>query len=135
MHLRINHKDFKIKDSIPVAPGVYSIIALDENECPIEINRFLDTDQSGTLYIGKSDNLRKRLTNMRRAFSLNHKSRKHIAVRRFYHFKKVADKFPIDTIVISFKLARDGLSAKQLETQKLNLYERIFGERPPLNKQ
>ncbi len=135
MHHKINDKAFKINENIPALAVVYSIIALDEYGIPVEINRFLDIDQSGTLYIGKSDNLRKRINNMRRAFSKDYKSEKHVAVRRYNILRQIEKKFPIERLVISFELAKKGTTARQLESHKLNLYEKIFGERPPLNRQ
>ena len=100
----------------------------------MELNRILDTDQSGTLYIGKADNLRKRLTNMRRAFSLEHKSTKHIAVRRYNTLKRIQEKFPVKRLVISIELVKDGMTARQLEKNTFSLYEKLLGERPPLNR-
>jgi excinuclease UvrABC nuclease subunit len=132
---KLNDKSFIVKDNIPELPGVYKIIAVDEEGDPIEINRVLDTDQSGTLYIGKADNLRKRLANMRRAFSESHKSTKHIAVRRYNSLKHFKAKFPVDRIIISIEVAQNDETAKQLETRHLALYEKLLGERPPLNRQ
>lgn len=135
MHHKINDETFRIKDQIPDTPGIYKIIVLDQNDLPIKINRFLDVDSNGILYIGKANNLRKRLANMRRAFSITHKSKKHIAVRRYYLLKKVADKYPIDRIVVLIEKVKDCETAKHLETKRLEEYEKIFGERPPFNKQ
>lgn len=134
-HYKLNSENFNVSEHIPEKPGVYAIIALDENDKPLELNRIFDFDMSGTLYIGKSENLRKRITNMRRAFLPNFKSTKHIGVRRYQSIKKFAEKFPIDNLAITIELARENETAFDLEKRKFRVYEKFFGERPPLNRQ
>ncbi|HET6528934.1 MAG TPA: hypothetical protein VFG39_09320, partial [Balneolaceae bacterium] len=82
MHFKITNLNFNVKQNIPDKSGIYKLIAVDCEGIPRPINRFLDEDREGILYIGKSENLRKRLNNMRRAFLPKYKSSKHIAVRR-----------------------------------------------------
>lgn len=135
MYQRINDVEFTVKKNIPNQPGIYRIIALDNNGEPVRINRLLDVDESGTLYIGKSENLRKRISNMRRAFSPKHKSVKHIAVRRYQRIKKIEEKYPVRSLVILLELTKDNQSARELEKQELEVYEKFMGEIPPLNRQ
>jgi len=136
-YYKINDIDFIIKKNIPELPGIYKIIALDINGLPLVLNRFLGFDNSGTLYIGKAENLCKRLTNMKRAFSPNHISDKHIAVRRYKMLNtldRMTIQFPMEKIVIEIQLAKN-MTARELESKAFRDYEELFGERPPLNRQ
>jgi len=94
MYLKLTDADFVVKHHVEAKPGVYKLIAVDHNNKPITINRFLDNDPNGILYIGQSVNLRKRLTNMRRAFLPQYKSTKHIAVRRYKELTRIAQFHP-----------------------------------------
>jgi hypothetical protein len=130
----INSKEFIAKNHFPELPGIYMIIALDENQIPITISRFLDDDKFGILYIGQTKNLRKRLIKMKRAFSPDHKSEAHIAVRRYKTLIQMHKRFPIDRLVVKFELVTDNISSIQLEMLAFKNYEDIYGERPPLNR-
>ena len=56
--------------NIPESSGVYKIQCIQDKK-PIKINRVLGIDNQGILYIGKSENLRERLS-----FLQNHNSTK-----------------------------------------------------------
>lgn len=136
-YYNINNLDFNVRN-IPELPGIYKIIALDDYDEPMILNRFLDYDTSGILYIGKAENLYKRLTNMKRAFSINHLSKSHIAVRRYNSLNtlgRMAVKYPIEKLVIEIELTKNGMKAMELEREAFKKYENQFGERPPLNRQ
>lgn len=70
---------------------LYKIIAIDEKKQPVNIIRVLGIDESGILYIGQADCWRKRLRNMKRAFSPLHKSND---IR--WSIEGFMDKFPVD---------------------------------------
>lgn len=136
MYLRLTDIDFDIKNQIEARPGVYKLIVVDDSNIPISLNRFLGPDPNGILYIGKSENFRVRLTNMRRAFLPKYKSNKHIAVRRYNELSNIAKFYPIQNIVVFIVPTTDNEPiAKSLETKILKDYEFTYGERPPLNKQ
>ena len=136
MYLKLTDDDFSVKEHIPDKPGIYKLIAIDDKGAPRIINRFLGVDNDGILYIGKTENIRKRLTNMRRAFLPKYTSTKHIAVRRYQEITGIKDSHPITNLVVCIEVVSDKMkSAKGLESELFKNYEAVFGERPPLNKQ
>jgi excinuclease UvrABC nuclease subunit len=134
-HYKLIDETFIVLKTIPDKPGIYKIVALNEDDLPMNINRVLDTDQSGTLYIGKAENLRKRIANLKRAFLPEYKSTKHIGARRFHSIKSFSLQFPIHSLAITFELSKENETARELEAEKFRIYEKFMGERPPLNRQ
>jgi hypothetical protein len=109
--------------------GVYKIIAMHENK-RMPINRFLGTDDSGVLYIGKAISFIERVIDLKKSILPQYNGTKHICGRRYKSITSIADKFRSD------KLYMELISSEEpeiLERKLLDDYRNLYGEVPPLN--
>lgn len=134
--IKIFDKELNINDCIDEKPGIYKIIACDEYSKRLNINRFLGSDIEGIIYIGKSNNLRKRLKKIRSGILNTDKlNTGHIATRRIKNYSNIQYFFRNHQIFVEVEYCTNDDEAKTIEKKYLEDYTNIFGERPPLNKQ
>ena len=119
-------------------PGVYRIYAPD-----FTCGRLLDQDSTGLLYIGKSNNLQRRLNYLRSACNLekeispNKRGEIHVFGKALFNLIESKIDFlesnPLlnpNNLTIEFSYT-DNFS--EVETKQLNEYLLLFGEVPPFN--
>ena len=109
--------------------GAYKIVAV-RNGQRIPINRFLDTDNDGVLYIGKATNYLDRVINLKKSISPNYKGTSHICGRRYKKYPNIALKFPYELLYIDLILSEE---PEKLEKELIADYVQKYGEVPPLN--
>ena len=123
-------KNTNFKD-VPKEPGVYRLIwVADGAEKPESINRVLNIDKEGVLYIGQSSNLSARFKSMVKSFSTNQKG--HVAARRYNSIEKLTKKIPKNEIWFQYEQYEVN-TIKAEEKELLKKYVNTFGEAPPLN--
>jgi hypothetical protein len=112
--------------------GVYILFALSSDSKPIPINRVLDVDEEGILYIGQTSkqDFKKRVEMLRRVLSPLKKSTGHSGAKNYKHIKKLQDRFPVEMLHIKIEKAEE---PKNRERQLIEDYRQKFGEVPPLN--
>lgn len=119
-------------------PGVYSIYAPD-----FTCGRLLGQDSTGLLYIGKSNNLQRRLNYLRSACKLekdispNKRGEIHVFGKTLFNlieskidFLELNPQLNPNNFIIEFSYT-DNFS--EVETKQLNEYLLLFGEVPPFN--
>ena len=109
--------------------GVYKIIAI-RNGQQQSINRFLDTDKEGILYIGKATSFTNRVIDLKKSISPEYKGSSHICGRRYKSNPNIALKFPFEILFVEL-IPTD--VPEKLEKKLLTEYTIKFGEVPPLN--
>lgn len=119
----------QINDNHESNGGVYKLIAK-ENNAIRPINRFLDTDNEGVLYIGKATSFLDRVINFKKSISPKYYGSSHICGRRYKENPNIAKKFPFEQLHI-FLIQSD--NPKKLEEEELKIYRDKYGEVPPLN--
>ena len=125
----ISLTDDQFWDLIPDSGGIYFIYGYN-NKLPFKINRVLRVDKDGVLYIGKSENLRKRLRILLRTINPKLKSNAHTFGKKYNDNKKLRQAFPLHSLHVSYQVSKN---AKILESKKLGDYIAKFGEVPPFN--
>ena len=110
--------------------GIYKVIATD-NEKPIAIQRLLDIDTEGILYIGKATSFLERVIILKTSTDPDYNSSNHEFGARYKEHQSLKIKFPYDKLFVHF-LASDKPEILERETLK-NYYDK-FGELPPLNR-
>lgn len=109
--------------------GIYRLFATNAGAvCPIP--RVLDTDDSGTLYIGKANSFLDRVIDMKKSILPNYKSSSHDAGVRYKKLSAMQTHFPVDDLMVELTLSD---SPTETERQALDEYQNKFGEVPPLN--
>lgn len=114
---------------IPECSGVYLIHSYN-NQIPIRLNRVLDTDVEGVLYIGKSENIRERLRMLWRVLNPKLKATAHTFGTKYNANKKLMKAFPLNSLYVSYRITN---APKTLESELLENYFAKFGEVPPFN--
>lgn len=109
--------------------GVYKVIAV-RNGQRQPVNRFLGTDDTGVLYIGKANSFIDRVIDLKKSISPDYNGSAHICGRRYKSNPNIAKKFPYETLFI--ELIQDA-EPEELERKLLTEYTTTFGEVPPLN--
>ena len=109
--------------------GVYKLIAV-RNEQRVKVDRFLDQDENGILYIGKGISFIDRVISLKKSISPDYNGTGHICGRRYKGNPNIALKFPCDILFIELTQTD---KPEELEKQLLKDYELKFGEVPPLN--
>jgi len=109
--------------------GVYKVVAV-LNGQPQPVNRFLGTDDTGVLYIGKATSVIDREIDLKKSISPDYNGSAHICGRRYKSNPNIAKKFPYEALFI--ELIQDA-KPEELERQLLAEYTSTFGEVPPLN--
>jgi hypothetical protein len=129
--LQLSDKELwnKINSHFQKKGGVYKIIA-SQNEKRISINRFLGSDASGTIYIGKANSFLERVIHLKTSIAPDYNGSAHICGRRYKSNPNIAKKFPFDTLFIELI---ESEKPEELERKLINEYAEQFGEVPPLN--
>lgn len=116
--------DIPEKD-IPKEPGAYIIATRSA------INRAIGADSKGTLGIGESTNLRRRLLGFYRC-ATGQSKRGHRAGSR-YRAMKLYRTFPVEDLWCKWITSNNKDDAYQIEGDLLIRYAKKHGELPPLN--
>ncbi len=124
--------------NLPKLPrgGIYRLVALTEDDLALRgVNRVCGRDNHGTLYIGRSHNLRMRLSTIARELCARHRG------ERFYveghtvgwltRHGLLARTFPVNSLALTWSFNKNPLKA---EANLLRHYFQSFGEGPPLNR-
>jgi hypothetical protein len=111
--------------------GVYRVVAMKDGK-PVEVNRFLGTDDEGVLYIGKAISFLDRVADLKKSISPTHKGQGHDFGVRYKDLEipNIALRFPYDELYVHL-IQTD--SPDELERTMLKAYRSKFGEVPPLN--
>jgi len=129
-----NIEDIEMED-IPKSCGVYKICITDSKGEPFPIGRFCKKDEKGTLMIGHSTDIKKRIKDFNDAKEKGHK---HSEGNRLCLIKKVVSDFNRIygnyEIKYKYETINGGKDkAKEREKDLLKHYFRDYGEVPPLN--
>ena len=113
-------------------PGVYRLVALKEPNSlvPEPLNRVCGTDETGTVYIGKSNELQHRVAELVMQHRVGNLTKAHVPLSA-----KMAEKFDENRLAVCWEFSPEGASPRAREAQLLALYNAEFGELPPLNSQ
>jgi hypothetical protein len=116
--------------SIGIGGGIYKIFSQDNNiRKPIE--RLLDKDIDGILYIGSATSYLDRVINLKKSILPDYNGQSHICGRRYKSNPKIELKFPIEKLYIELIPTDNPI---ELEKTELEKYFNRFGELPPLNR-
>jgi hypothetical protein len=113
----------------PDGPGVYRLVALDANEqgfAPAPLNRVCGIDPTGTLYIGKTTSLRKRL----RTLVLTNDPNIPFGGGHAFMSAKPQRRFPFQLRAVTWQRTSEVWNA---EKKLFENYTTRFGELPPMN--
>ena len=119
-----------IKDSLGnETGGVYVLKCNGEQDKPIAINRILDKDTDGILYIGMATKFVDRAITLKRSLSPEY-DQKHACGIRYKSNEKFSESFPFDKLYLELHASdTPGI----LEGEMLSEYISKFGEVPPFN--
>jgi len=111
--------------------GVYKIYLYSKDK-PITINRFLENDKNGLLYIGAAERtkIKNRLINFLRTKDLDFKQNSHSAGYKVKTQHKIQNLIDKNTLMYKVIISKE---AKKEEKILLNNYTNLYGEVPPLN--
>jgi len=98
---------------------------------PSTINRLLDCDKNGILYIGKANSFIDRVPNLKKSISPQYKSTSHECGTRYKSNEVFKDKLPYDHLYLELYSSDNPIV---LEKEFLKNYEDSFGELPPFNR-
>jgi len=113
--------------------GVYILRAFENDGfTPQKINRFLDVDHQGILYIGKADLFTHRTGDLARTIDASYSQKKHDAGKRYLGNELIQQKCPEKQLVISIIISSNPDETERFYLEK---YAITFGEVPPLNRQ
>lgn len=123
--------DEKFYKNVPNEPGVYFIYSLCNDNYPKSIQRVLNTDSNGILYIGKSKNLKERLRMLFRVLNpIKYKAIAHTFGKNYNNSQSLQEAFPLKTLAFTIHLTDNYSEFEKLELKK---YCNQFGEVPPFN--
>lgn len=111
--------------------GLYRLVALmgDGPINPATLQRVCGPDASGTLYIGSTSSLPRRLSELVRS--------RHIGCFQSRAYKamptRLAAEFPPDKLAICWRYLSDDVDRYAEERKLITAYTDVFGELPPLN--
>ena len=117
-------------------PGIYKIILVDNLCNCIKIGRFLGEDEFGILYIGSTDNLQRRLAEIKKSLPYPKNENdfylggSHQFGNKVKNIKKFWDKYTLNNITVEI-IETDNF--RTAETEALENYYNQFGELPPYN--
>ncbi len=111
--------------------GVYKVVAMREG-VPVPINRFLNIDKNGVLYIGKANSFIARVADLKKSISPDYVGTAHDCGIRYKNAEipKIAEMYPYS--ILHIELIQDE-NPGFLEKKLLLAYKMEFGEAPPLN--
>jgi hypothetical protein len=114
--------------NLPEREGIYQLRCVDGAGVPITIARLNNNDPDGIIYIGSSDNLRKRLKGFWRTIEIRDRSR-HAAAWTYCSFGYDSI-FPPNQIEFTYQVTRNKVTT---EFGLLLNYRKEFMDLPPLN--
>lgn len=109
--------------------GVYKLIAFKDGQ-RMPVNRFLNRDEDGVLYIGKATSFVDRVTVLKKSIAPDYKGKGHDCGIRYKKYKEIAIMVPYDNLYIEL-VPSD--SPKERERVLLEEYLEKYGELPPFN--
>jgi hypothetical protein len=118
------------KSSIGIGGGIYKIFSQD-NHIRKPIERLLDKDINGILYIGSATSYLNRVINLKKSILPDYNGQSHICGRRYKSNPSIALKFPAENLYIELIPTDNPI---ELEKTELKKYFDKFGELPPLNR-
>ena len=121
----------KINEQFGTKGGIYKIKAFNNN-IPVTINRLLDFDKDGILYIGMALSYLDRVITLRKSTDPLYISTNHEFGLRYKQHSTIKIKFPYESLFIEL-LPCD--NPNEVESAELIKYYEAFGELPPLNRQ
>jgi predicted GIY-YIG superfamily endonuclease len=114
--------------------GVFKVRAVNSEGFPVEVPRCLQKDKDGIIYIGHSENVRRRITFFLGAIEgkeyTSPEGRKLFTINRYTDFRKSRNHFKLQ---YSFKRLPNKKETKQEWERLLKLYFKRYGEVPPVN--
>ena len=112
--------------------GVYIIYALGPDGTPQPINRVLDTDKRGVLYIGQTtkQTFKDRLEMFRRAINPAYAATAHSGGLNMKRIPALRNRFPSSCIYVEVIPSANPKSDEEIMIEN---YRQQFGEVPPLN--
>ena len=121
-------------NQIPELIGIYRIYAKTDQNIPIPITRFCNTDQSGLLYIGRTtgQNLKTRLYQFYASSNVDMLTHNHSGGLKYCNNAIIRQTLGENhSLYFDYELNEN---PTELEAQLLQEYIAEFGEYPPLNK-
>lgn len=109
--------------------GVYRLFAINGG-APCLIPRVLNSDASGTLYIGKANCFLDRVIDLKKSILPNYASSSHDAGVRYKRLTPLQQKYPVHELMVQLS---SGDNPIEMEREALKSYIETFGEVPPLN--
>ncbi len=124
-----NEIDKKFKET----GGVYILkcSTSHKNFVPTTLNRLLDCDKKGILYIGKANSFLDRVPNLKKSISPHYNSSSHECGSRYKSNDEFKEKLPYDNLYLELYGSDEPIV---LEKFFLKDYEELFGELPPFNR-
>lgn len=114
--------NFKPKEIVE-SPGVYFLIYPNLNP-----QRFGGKDKDGILYIGKSNNLKRRISSLRRGI-INRKNKYHSVSE---NYRELFDEYTYNELGVGY-IVSDEKNYSKLESEFLELYFKKYKDLPILN--
>jgi hypothetical protein len=113
--------------------AVYIVRLCGETGIPICINRFLDSDANGILWIGKASDMEGR----RRILARGHLGKGAHSEARLLHILETVSALPMKhprrKYEYSYIEVKNSDQASKIEEEQIKAYIKQFGEAPPLN--
>ncbi|MCJ7614055.1 hypothetical protein MUO71_04760 [Candidatus Bathyarchaeota archaeon] len=115
-------------------PGIYFLRWVKGGE-PVTINRLVESDSNGLLYIGGTKDLRRRFQRIWRGINIENKTKsKNIhTLRKTIFFCKIHEVINLEEYEIAWQELATKIEVESQEAAALKLYTEKFKEPPPLN--
>jgi hypothetical protein len=132
----ISLKGEKYNEGIKEEPGIYKIFMVDGKMNPIPTSRYLSQDKNGILYIGSTDNVQRRLAEIKKSLPYP-KNEKEVYISDCHQFgrkAKLIKKLKIESELNSIRVEvcyTDNFLSE--EASALEEYFQDYGELPPFN--
>ena len=116
-------------------PGVYWIYVATRSGKPLTLPRLLGRDPSGVLYIGRSKNLRSRLSGLCKGLSSRTRPQTvtHTAVISYWRLRAFRRQFRPTNLWVRIRYFSANDDTYKAEDRALLGYANRYGEAPPLN--
>jgi hypothetical protein len=137
-HEWIGPVELEAVDDLPRLPGLYALVAYKRN-VPAEIPRFLSSDPSGLVYVGKATRIRGRARALAKSYFQAVPG--HMAGRNLERIDVLREQSGLPTVNADFDLRiyytilNSVADAEVAETDLLHTYISVYGEVPPMNSQ
>lgn len=110
--------------------GIYKLIKFDKNNNRENINRLIDFDSQGIIYIGKSINLTSRLGILINLLNRKSVTQKHIMGQRYIHHELLQKRLLVENLKLEIEFCDN---PREREIELIDEYLKKHGEIPPLN--